>query len=258
MPTTVTIRIYEELNDFLSRYPKKKPFEYSFLGNPSVKDIIESIGIPHSEVDLILVNGQSVSFNHHPAQNDHISVYPVFESIDISSVTLLRPEPLREPAFIADVHLGRLARYLRMLGMDTLYRNNLEDEEIISLAAGDQRIILTRDVAMLKNGRVTHGYCVRSSDPYRQLTEVIQRFDLKKSFRPFHRCTQCNEVIQKVEKSEVNAQLKPRTRKYYDEFFRCTGCGKIYWKGSHFWRMQKLVEIMNHESTNWVNGSQIV
>lgn len=212
----------------------------------TVKDVIESLGVPHTEIDLILVNGESVSFRYKPCIDDRVSVYPVFESLDISQVTRLRPEPLRVSRFILDVHLGKLAKYLRMLGFDTLYRNDYEDNEIIDISARDKRIILTRDLGILKNSRVTHGYWIRSQQPGEQAAEVIRRFDLSKSIKPLNRCIECNGKIREVEKAEIIEQLKPKTIKYFDEFYRCTNCGKVYWEGSHFSKMQGKIEIFKN------------
>ena len=179
MSDSITIRFYEELNDFLHYSRRKKAFNFILTGKRTIKDIIESLGIPHTEVDLILANQKPVQFDYHPVKDDFISVYPVFEAIDISSINLLRPKPLRELKFILDVQLGNLAKYLRLLGFDTLYRNNFEDAELINLSLSEQRIILTRDLSILKNGKVTHGYFIRSTNPKKQLMEVIRRFDLK-------------------------------------------------------------------------------
>jgi uncharacterized protein with PIN domain len=193
-------------------------------------------------VDLILVNSQPVDFRYKPAENDYISVYPVFESLDISKVNLLRNEPLRETRFIADVHLGRLARYLRMMGFDTIYRNDLEDHEIITIAESENRIVLTRDLQILKNNRVTHGYFLRSGKPGIQAREVIRRFDLKGKIKPFHRCMECNGPIQKVRKEDIRHLMPPRTRDFYNDFFQCSHCQRIYWKGSHYFEMSQWIE----------------
>jgi len=187
MPDSITIRFYEELNDFLHYSRRKKAFNFILTGKKTIKDIIESLGIPHTEVDLILVNQKPVQFDYRPVKDDFISVYPVFEAIDISSINLLRPKPLREPKFVLDVHLGTLAKYLRLLGFDILYRNNFEDAELINLSLSEQRIILTRDICILKNGKVTHGYFVRETNPGKQLKEIIRRFDLKDQINPFLR-----------------------------------------------------------------------
>ncbi|MBW6460326.1 MAG: Mut7-C ubiquitin/RNAse domain-containing protein [Bacteroidales bacterium] len=237
MPVNISLRFYEELNDFLHYSRQKKTFYFSFSGRRSVKDIIESIGVPHTEVDLILANNQPVAFDYHPEAGDIISVYPVFESIDISSINLLRPEPLREPKFILDVHLGTLARYLRMLGFDTLYRNDYQDDELISISLSERRALLTRDLPLLKNGRLTHGYFIRETQPKRQVQEVMRRFDLKNQIKPFARCMLCNGIIETVEKKEIEDQLLTNTCKAFYEFFQCSACGKIYWKGSHYKKM---------------------
>ncbi|MCD4696611.1 MAG: Mut7-C RNAse domain-containing protein, partial [Bacteroidales bacterium] len=143
----------------------------------------------------------------------------------------------RKTKFILDVHLGKLARYLRMLGFDTLYENNYPDPQIIDIAKKEKRIILTRDVGILKNSAVTHGYWVRSQNPREQLREVITRFDLSVNIKPLFRCMECNGIIEKVDKKEIIDQLKPKTKKYFNEFFRCTQCKKVYWEGSHYKKM---------------------
>jgi len=236
------LRFYEELNDFLPPEKRKRSFSYLFFGSPSIKDVIEAMGIPHGEVDMILVNGISVNFTYHLKSGDNVSIYPVFESLDIGKQAKLRPQPLRETKFILDVHLGKTAKQLRMLGFDTLYENDLDDAEIIEIANREHRIILTRDRELLKNGKVTHGYWVRSKDTMRQVEEIIQRFDLRSQVKPFFRCMTCNGMIEKVDKETILDRLEPKTRKYYDEFFVCSGCRKIYWKGSHFERMEQKIK----------------
>ncbi len=239
----ITIRFYEELNDFLHYRKRKKAFNFPTGGKRSIKDIIESLGVPHTEVDLILANGIPVDFNYHPVNEDYISVYPVFEAIDISPLVLLRPKPLRDTIFILDVHLGTLARYLRMLGFDTYYRNDLDDPEIIRISLDEKRIILTRDLFILKNGRVTHGYFVRETIPAKQLTEIVNRFDLKEQIQPFSRCLACNGRIEKVDEQSVQDLLKPNTRKSFHDFFQCRECKKVYWKGSHWEKMAEKVRL---------------
>ncbi len=202
MPRTINIRFYEELNDFLPKDKKKVTFEHTFSGKMTVKDIIESLNVPHTEIDLILLNGKSVDFNARPESGDRISVYPVFESLDISNVTRLRPEPLRNPRFILDVHLGKLAKYLRMLGFDSLYQNDFEDDEIIEISIKEKRIILTRDLGILKNNKVTHGYWIRSQKPKVQMNEVLNRFDLSNQIEPLNRCIECNGKIAEVDKGQ--------------------------------------------------------
>lgn len=245
MKRNISIRFYEELNDFLKDEIRKKPVNYTFRINQTVKDAIESIGVPHAEVDLILANGKSVGFDYRLQDGDQISVYPVFETFDISTLTLLRPQPLRETKFVLDVHLGKLCKYLRMLGFDTYYRNDLDDDEIVKISITEKRIILTRDIGILKNGAVTHGYWIRSKDSKEQLTEVINRFDLHDKSRPFNRCTVCNGIVNKVKKSDVEQLVKTNTKKYFNEFYQCDACKKVYWEGSHFKNMQDFI----HEIT---------
>jgi uncharacterized protein with PIN domain/sulfur carrier protein ThiS len=235
---TAEFRFYEELNDFLEPARRKRPFPYRFNGTPSVKDAIEAIGVPHTEVELVVVNGESVGWDHHLRDGDRVSVYPVFESIDVSAAVRLRPAPLREVRFVADVHLGKLARLLRMLGFDTVYQRDYSDEDIVGISVAERRIVLTRDRGILKTRAVTHGYWVRSSVPEEQLREVIARFDLASRARPFDRCMMCNGALVRVEKREVLGRLPRKTAMFYEEFFRCEVCGKVYWKGSHYERMK--------------------
>jgi uncharacterized protein with PIN domain len=234
MPHTAYFRFYEELNDFLPLEKRKVQFLYEFDKNPSVKDAIEALGAPHTEVDLILVNGRSVGFDHHLVEGDDVSVFPVFESIDITPLVRLREKPLRDPKFIGDVHLGKLSRLLRLLGFDTLYRNDYDDPAIVELAVAQKRCILTRDRGILKRKAVTHGYCLRSTVPLVQAHEVVRRFDLKGLARPFTRCLECNGIVVRVEKKSVLRMIPEKTRECYGDFHKCESCGKIYWQGSHF------------------------
>jgi uncharacterized protein with PIN domain/molybdopterin converting factor small subunit len=242
MAFSAQFRFYAELNDFLPPSKKNKEIYYHFSKNPSVKDAIESMGIPHTEVELIVVNGESKNFNYQLKDGDKISVYPVFESIDISPLIKLRDKPLREPKFICDVHLGRLAKLLRLLGFDTCYSNKYSDEDIIDISLKERRCILTKDRGILKRKVVTHGYCVRSIFPKKQLIEVLKRFDLYKAINPFTLCMECGGKLNKKAKSEIINTLEEKTKQYYNEFYKCDNCGKIYWKGSHFYSLEKLVE----------------
>ena len=230
-------RFYEELNDFLPPSQRRKTVVYEFSGRPGIKDPIEAIGVPHTEVDLIVVNGESVGFDYPLQHGDRVAVYPVFESLDISPIVRLRDAPLRSTAFILDVHLGRLARLLRMLGIDVLYRNDYDDPEIICLALEEHRIILTRDRRMLFNKRITHGHWLHSTDADEQAREVIERFDLARQVRRFVRCPLCNGLLCSVPKQQIMDRLEPLTKRYYDVFYQCRGCAKIYWRGSHYDRI---------------------
>ncbi len=234
-------RFYEELNDFLPIEKRKQDFVFSFQGNPAIKDAIEAIGVPHVEVDLILVNGESKDFNYPLRDHDQVSVYPVFEAFDISPVTHLRPQPLRQPQFILDVHLGTLARYLRLLGFDVWYDNGYDDVEIVRIAFQQSRIILTRDLGLLKNKIVTRGYWLRNVKPKQQVSEVLDRFNLREQVKVFSRCLVCNGFIEPVPKQAILDQLLPKTKMYYEKFFQCQQCHKIYWQGAHFKKMLALV-----------------
>jgi uncharacterized protein with PIN domain len=234
-------RFYEELNDFLPRHLKKKDIPYPFFGKPSVKDAIEAIGVPHPEVELILINGESSGFSRNLKDGDAVSVYPRFESLDVTPLVKLRRKPLRRTAFVLDVHLGALARHLRMLGFDVLYRNDYPDAELVRVSTGEKRILLTRDRTLLRHGSLTHAYWLRSQNPGEQAREVLGRFDLRRSVRPFTRCLECNGRIRKVRKSRVLDRLPPKTAAYYDEFFRCSSCRRVYWKGSHYAKLERSV-----------------
>jgi len=238
----IYLRFYEELNDFLPEEKKKKRFTHQFIDRTSVKDLIESLGIPHTEVDLILVNGKSVGFNYKISDGDDISVYPVFESFDISEVQHLRPKPLRKPKFVADVHLGRLTKYLRMMGIDVLYKNDFNDDEIVEISLIEKRAILTKDRGILKRNEVTHGYWVRSTKVEEQVKEVIKRFDLQKEIKEFSRCIECNELLKQIKRESIISRLPPKVANSQKEFYRCPSCKKIYWKGTHYLRMLKFIQ----------------
>lgn len=230
-------KFFEELNDFLPEKKKETFFPYFFKGNPSVKDSIEANHIPHTEVGLILANGIPVDFSYHLNDNSKIEVFPLRPSLLYKSI-LRTPPP---DTFIADVHLGKLVRYLRLIGFDTYYQNNFEDSEIIRIAAQENRILLTRDRRILYQKRVVHGYCPRSDNSIDQLAEVITRYDLKKKTKPFTRCLSCNGILEYVEKEKIIDLLEPKTRLYYNSFKRCKVCKKIFWQGSHLDRLKEIM-----------------
>ncbi len=243
----VTVRFYEELNDFLPAALRKRDIDFGYVVSPSVKDAIESLGVPHTEIDLILANGTSVDFTYRLNEGDRISVYPVFESMDIGSLIHLRSKPLREIKFISDVHLGKLSRYLRICGFNTYYKNHLDDSEIIEISQREKRAILTRDREMLKNSRVTHGYWLRNTDSLSQLGEIYSRFDLYNLTLPFSRCTNCNHSpLNKIDKGLIRPVLLARGLKnesidIYNEYYQCSNCSRIYWKGTHVYRFVSLL-----------------
>lgn len=242
MSGSVNIRFFGDLNDFLPQAKKQTAFDHTFTGNGSVKDLIESVGVPHPEVDLILVNGQSVDFSHTYHDGDRISAYPVFTSINIETAVHLVPELLEVRRFVLDTHLGRLAAYLRMLGFDSLYRNDYDDPELADLSFTEKRILLTRDRKLLMRKQVQYGYFVRHHYPQQQLLEIVHRFNLAGTQQPFTRCMSCNGLLHPVDKRDIEEMLLPKTREHYNEFWQCADCRKVYWEGSHCQRMQKLVD----------------
>jgi uncharacterized protein len=249
MKKSATFRFYEELNDFLPSDKKKVPFVHIFTGNPSIKDVIEAIGVPHVELDMILVNGQSVDFKYRLKDHDMVSVYPLFETFEISSVSHLREKPLREIKFILDGHLGKLAKYLRLFGFDSVYQNDYDDKTINRISLAEHRIILTRDIAILKVVSVTHAYYIRDQHPKGQLAEVLKHFDLYQAIDPFNRCIKCNGKLETVEKGTIIKQLQPNTIKYFNKFFICTNCQRIFWEGSHYDRMKSFIKSMRNSES---------
>lgn len=234
-------RFYEELNDFLPQARRKRAFSWRFHGTPSVKDTIEAIGVPHTEVDLVLVDGRSVDFGHKLSGGERVAVYPVFERLDVTPLVRLRPAPLRVTRFIVDVHLGTLARYLRLLGFDTLWRNDLDDELIINAGREQQRIILTRDKGILKDGRVTHGYWLRATDPLLQVGEVVRALQLGPDFAAYTRCLECNSPLRSISRTAAAQHVPLQVFLVYREFSRCEKCGRVYWAGSHTGRLDEVI-----------------
>ena len=234
-------RFYEELNDFLPTALRKTAFAIEIDRARSVKDAIESAGVPHGEVDLILVDGVSVGFAHRLRGGERVAVYPVFERLDIAPLQHLRPEPLRDPRFVLDAHLGKLARHLRLAGFDSLWRNDYADAEIVAVAARDARIILSRDLGLLKRRGVERGYFVRAIEAEAQLAEVVVALQLETKLRPFTRCRECNVALEAVDKAALGERLPQRVRAFYTSFKRCPGCDRIYWEGTHYERLRRML-----------------
>ena len=237
----VSIRFYAELNDHLPEDQQYRTLEKPLQIATTAKDFIESFGVPHTEVDLILVNGASAGFGRLVQPGDRVSVYPVFESFDITSELRVRPEALRETKFVLDVHLGKLAAYLRMLGFDARYQSCFTDDELANISVEERRVLLTRDRGLLKRGRVTHGYWLRQTDSRRQVAEVLDRFDLARNIRPFTRCMACNGMLEDVEKDTVLDEIPPLAAELHDSFRQCRRCGRVYWKGSPYRRMESWI-----------------
>lgn len=235
------VRFFAELRDFLAPARRSGTVVHTFREPRSVKDVIESYGVPHTEVEVILVNGQSVDFDYRVLDGDRVSVYPVFESFDVSSLVRVRPWPLREVRFVLDVHLGKLARRLRLLGFDCHYQRDATDDELVALSTRQRRILLTRDLGLLKRKAITHGTFVRATEPRLQVIEVVRRFQLAGSIFPFTRCLACNGLLEGVSKAEIEHRLPPMTRQLYHEFRHCADCHKAYWRGAHHRRLDAMV-----------------
>jgi len=238
----IELRFYAELRELLARQHRSGRVGHVVLPTQSVKDVIESYGVPHTEVEVILANGVSVDFDYRPGAGDHISVYPVFEAFDVSPLVRLRPGPLRQTRFLLDGHLGTLARRLRLLGFDSTYRNDSADDELVGISVAEQRILLTRDRFLLRRRAVTHGYLLRSDQPREQVREVMRRFQLAGSIEPFTRCVACNGPLVPVAKADIEHRLPPGTRRSYDSFQTCSACGRDYWRGAHHRRLERIVQ----------------
>jgi uncharacterized protein with PIN domain len=246
----VRVRFHGCLNDFVRRRDRQRPLVAAIAHTPSVKDLIESLGVPHPEVDVITVDGRSVDFGYLVRGDNQIEVFPPGAAPALSPLLHLWPALQSVARFVLDTHLGRLAGYLRMLGFDTLYRNDYRDEELAALSSGEDRILLTRDRGLLKRGIVVRGYYVRETNPRQQVVEIIERYRLKRQIEPFRRCIRCNGILQLAPKADVYERLPPKTRHEFDEFRVCDACGSVYWKGSHYVPMRAFIDWLRVHSTD--------
>jgi len=238
---TASFRFYEELNDFLAPERRRREFSAPCARAATAKHMIEALGVPHTEVEMILVNGESAGFERLLQDGDRVAVYPRFEALDITPLLRVRERPLRVTRFVADAHLGGLAHMLRMAGFDTLYRNDYRDREIADIAEREGRIILTRDRELLKYRGVTHGCYVHALKPAQQFRELVERLDLARSFNPFTLCLECNAPLHPVDKQRVCERLPSSVRANHQRFTACDSCGRVFWEGSHWRRMQALL-----------------
>jgi uncharacterized protein len=236
-----TLLFYAELNDFLPRHKRQVSISYDFTERASVKDIIESFGIPHPEVHSIEVNSNFVDFTYIVQDGDNINIYPISTISTVKPSRSVQPQLKNIPSFVLDIHLGKLATSLRLLGFDTLYRNDYEDKELALVSSSENRILLTRDKGLLMRSMVIQGYYVRQTDPKLQIVEIIQRFDLFKQVAPFRRCLRCNGLLSQVSKESVIDELPESVKNLNQEFHRCSYCSQIYWKGSHYDKLQSFI-----------------
>lgn len=245
---TATFRFYEELNDFLPRERRGQAFERTCARAATAKHMIEALGVPHTEVEIILVNNESVGFGRILKDGDRVAVYPKFEAFDISPLLRVRDRPLRITRFVADAHLGGLAHLLRLAGFDTLYDNNFQDTEIEMISMRQGRIVLTRDRELLKRRSITHGCYVHTIKPTQQLREIIERLDLTRSAQPFTLCLQCNAPLRAIDKTLALERIPLRISEAYERFSTCDVCQRVFWEGSHWRSMRALLDRMKIES----------
>ncbi|MBS0511622.1 MAG: Mut7-C ubiquitin/RNAse domain-containing protein [Proteobacteria bacterium] len=243
-PATASFRFYEELNDFLAPQHRRHEFQACCARAATVKHMIEALGVPHTEVELVLVNGESSTFDRLLRDGDRVSVYPRFETFDITPLLRVRAHPLREMRFIADAHLGGLAHLLRLTGFDTLYDNHYADDEIERISGREHRIVLTRDRELLKRRTITHGCFVHALKPALQIAEIFERLDLARSARPFTLCLECNTPLRAIDKASIEDRLPEGVRERHQRFSTCDGCQRIFWEGSHWQRMRRLVDML--------------
>jgi uncharacterized protein with PIN domain len=239
-----TFRFYEELNDFLPAEKRKRDFPVWFRKHSPVKDVIQSLGVPDAEIDLILVNGASVNFSYPLRGGERVSVYPVFESLDILSISNLRPGTLRDLRFVADVNLGELAKYLRLFGFDALHDSDADPQSLVDMSVHQGRVLLTQSCNLLNHRCIMRGILVRETDPEKQLKAIFERLDLYADARPFSRCLSCNEPAQPIPKEEVARKLSPGIGANCQASNRCGSCNRLYWEGTDFQRLNRFVEDM--------------
>lgn len=237
----VEVRLYGNLNDLAWDRDRSGWYQVPAARPRSAKDVVESLGVPHTEVDLLVVNGESSPFDMQLGGGDRVSVYPPFATFDVDATSWVRPSRPAVPRFVADVHLGTLTRYLRLLGFDTWYRNDTDDAELAAVSSRERRILLSRDRGLLMRAEVSHGTCPRSDDPVEQLLEVARRWDLYDGVAPFTRCPHCNAPLEEVAKADVLDRIPPGTAASVDDFQQCTRCGQVYWRGAHHRRLRGLV-----------------
>jgi uncharacterized protein len=239
-PFTVRFRFHGDLVLFLGSRASDGVIERSLREKTSIKDVIESCGVPHPEVDVVVVNGHSVGFGEPVASEAEVEVFPIGHCHTLSTYKHLQCS--RTLIFVADGHLGKLTRNLRLFGFDVAYDQNASDEELLEVMTSENRALLTRDRRLLMHAVVRHGYWPRSQNADEQTIEVIRRFDLLEFVAPFTRCLRCNAPLEEAAKAEIVDKLEPLTKIYYNQFRRCPGCKQIYWPGSHFSKLQNRID----------------
>jgi uncharacterized protein with PIN domain len=255
MMKCAVVRAYGPLNDFLPPAGRHLAVPVWFNGKTSVKDLVEGLGVPHPEIDLVLVNAEPAPFDRAAQDADRIAVFPRFHQLDVTGVSEVRPPDCVPIRFVLDGHLGKLARRLRLVGLDAICPLHAADDDLAARSRRDGRILLTRDRVLLKRRTVAHGYFVRETDAHRQLVEVLQRFGPIPT-APFSRCLECNTELRAVAKSAVESSLPEGIRGHYDCFHICDGCGRVYWPGTHWRRLSQLVESALKEAGDQPDAGQ--
>ncbi len=237
----VELRFSPGLHPLLYPRDRRQPGQRTLFAKTSVKDLIESCGAPHTEVDLILIDNEPADLARSIDRSATVQVYGVGETPE--GFVEHRLQPASCDRFVADGHLGKLVRWLRLLGLDVAYAPQIEDRELLRVMERDHRGLLTRDRRLLMHRIVETGYCPRSDNAEEQAVEVLRRFHLSRHhLAPFSRCLRCNGRLETVSKSEVEPRLEPLTKRYYTTFQRCRECDRIYWSGSHSEKLRRLVE----------------
>lgn len=235
---TACFHFSTDLQGFLAHSDRGRPTIFSFKGQQSVKHLIEAAGVPHTEIGLLRANQRQIGLDYIVQDQDCIEVFSIYDHPQETPECVTA----KAPKFILDNHLGKLATYLRMLGFDCLYDNQLSDQDLAHKSTTEGRILLTRDRRLLMRKIVHTGYFVRSKEPLDQAAEIIRRFNLYDKIQPFRRCLRCNHILEPVEKASILHRLQPKTRLYYEKFHICPRCDQIYWQGSHYERMLEMIQ----------------
>lgn len=246
---TVEVRVYGPLNDFLPPDRRQAPLRYALFGTPSVKDVLEALGVPHPEIALVVVNGEPAGFGLRLQGGERVAAYPAFTSLPVEPGTSLVPAPQKVPRFLLDGHLGTLAASLRLFGFDAELPAGADDATLARRAREEDRVLLTRDLGLLKRSEVTRGAFVRATEPRRQELEIVERFGLLEQMAPFTRCSVCNVLLTDATPSRVESQVPERIRAQVDRFGECPRCGRIYWEGSHPARIRERLEALRSALT---------
>lgn len=237
----VLLRCYAELNDYLPKVCRQRELPVPLSDAATVGSLIVGQKIPVEAVEVALVNGNSCGLDRVLRDGDRVSLYPMFETIDATPLLRLRGQPLRQMRFVADAHLGRLARYLRLLGFDTLFENDPGDPELARISSQEGRVLLSRDRELLQRRSLTHALWIPPIRPHEQLVYLVEHLDLRGLFKPFTRCTVCNGLLSPVSREHSDPDVPPSVRAAFDTFWRCDGCARVYWQGSHYERLKVLV-----------------